>query len=189
MRTPTSTSRPPSQRRSRHPRPRLRPWRRRAIPRIRRPTRRGNPRRLPPKSLPSRRCSGWASEAAAGIGLGARVGYTLPFHIYLGATFLYHLGESENGAHANFFYPGAEAGYELVFGSFVLRPYLGAGPEFLHLSDATQALTRTYPAAWLGGTAAYAITPNVFVGVDVRYLFGFSGYSMFGLFGTVGARF
>ena len=64
--------------------------------------------------------------AAAKLGFGVRAGYTLPFHVYAGATLVYHLGESAGDANASFLYPGIEGGYELTFGSFMVRPYVSS---------------------------------------------------------------
>jgi hypothetical protein len=134
---------------------------------------------------------GWGSNPAAGIGFGLRAGYTLPLHVYVGGTFIYHLGESENGATAGFLYPGGEVGYELKLGPLFVRPYVGLGLLVLREAAPTavppESLTRMYFGVWPGLTAAYAITPNFFIGADARYLL--SGYSFFGIFGTVGARF
>jgi hypothetical protein len=140
---------------------------------------------LPPWSVGA--LVGWGSNAAAGVGFGVRAGYTLPIHVYAGATVIYHLGESEQGATANFIYPGVEGGYELTFGPLLVRPYAGLGALILRASIPPQSVTRFYFAIWPGAVVAFAITPHLFVGGDVRYVLG--GYDMLGLFATVGARF
>jgi len=149
------------------------------------PTDHGANKSLPPWSIGA--LVGWSSNAAAGLGFGVRAGYTLPLHVYAGATLIYHLGESEQGATANFLYPGVEGGYELALGPLLVRPYAGLGTLVLRASVPPQSVTRFYFAIWPGAVVTFAITPNIFVGGDVRYLFG--GYDMLGLFGTVGARF
>jgi len=130
---------------------------------------------------------GWGFNGAAKLGLGLRAGYTLPMHVYVGATFVYHLGESEGGATASFFYPGAEGGYELTLGPVLVRPYVGVGALVLHESLPPQSASKMYFALWPGVMAAYPITPMFFVGADARYTI--SGYGFLGLFATFGARF
>ena len=64
------------------------------------------------------------------LGFGARVGYNID-KIYVGGTFVYHLGKSEDfgtlSSKANVYYFGAEGGYDLPAGPVVVRPYLGVG--------------------------------------------------------------
>ena len=143
------------------------------------------PKSLPPVSLAL--LGGWGYAPAARLGFGGRLGYTAPFHIYVGATFVYHLGESENGGTASFFYPGGELGYELTFGPVVVRPYAGAGALFLSTGGASPTPSTKYFAAWPGVTLAYTITPWLFAGLDGRVTI--SGYDFISRFGTVGARF
>src|SRR3954467_2906350 len=65
------------------------------------------------------------------FGIGARAGFTLPMNLYVGGTFVYHLGKSENTpigeSKLNLFYVGPEGGYELSAGPLTVRPYLGIG--------------------------------------------------------------
>jgi hypothetical protein len=141
---------------------------------------------------------GWGFNGGAKLGFGVRAGYTLPMHVYLGAQFVYHLGESEYGGTANFFYPGVEGGYELSLGPLLVRPYLGIGPMILdkNLGSVTVGTTTnslgsnstTYFAVWPGVTGLYPITPQIFVGADLRYVI-LSDYSHFAAFLTGGARF
>ncbi len=141
---------------------------------------------------------GWGFNGGAKLGLGARAGYTLPMHVYLGATFIYHLGESEYGGKANFLYPGVEGGYELSLGPLLVRPYLGLGPLILHetlpsvtvagVTNAQGSSSTTYFAVWPGVTGLYPVSPHVFIGADVRYVI-LSDFSHVAAFITGGARF
>src|SRR5258707_15835289 len=57
---------------------------------------------------------GNAFKDGVGIGLGVRGGYTLPMNLYVGGTFIYHLGKSEaspfGDLKVNIYYFGAEVG-------------------------------------------------------------------------------
>jgi hypothetical protein len=70
------------------------------------------------------------------IGLGARVGTTLPMHVYLGGTFVVHFGSEtsasgEGGAQYDARYHvtywGVEGGYDFGVYHVLLRPYAGTG--------------------------------------------------------------
>src|SRR5262245_22452350 len=66
------------------------------------------------------------------IGVGARAGVSLPLlPLYVGGTFVYHLGKTETTAIGDvttrIFYLGPEAGYETGFFPLSIRPYLGLG--------------------------------------------------------------
>jgi hypothetical protein len=136
------------------------------------------------------------------VGLGIRAGYTLPNHIYLGGTFVYHLGESVAasvvgyGTSVHVFYPAGEAGYDIHIKHVTLRPYGGVGVLFASVSthypglqdtSATSSALGLYP----GFTAAWEI-PNTqaFIGGDARLLFSLNGGDpSFGVFATGGMRF
>jgi hypothetical protein len=117
------------------------------------------------------------------IGLGVRGGYTLPMNLYLGATFIYHLGKSEDvpggSMKANVYYFGVEAGYAIAAGPVAVRPYLGLGQLTAKSSvpDYTDPITGVvvsgggsngYFTIWPGVTALFPIGP-AFVGADLRY--------------------
>jgi hypothetical protein len=67
-----------------------------------------------------------------GLGVGARVGYTLSSRIYLGGTFVYHVGESNGPLTYGLYYFGPEVGYNVPLGPLVVRPYVGGGYGSLH---------------------------------------------------------
>jgi Outer membrane protein beta-barrel domain len=136
------------------------------------------------------------------VGLGARVGYTLPMNLYVGGTFVYHLGESkdypDHSTKMNVWYVAGEVGYSLAEAPLVIRPYGGIGMARASRDvtgrDVTglgsQSLTRL--VFWPGVTALFRIG-NAFVGADMRYVVmtnvsdRSSGNSL-GMFLTVGMR-
>src|SRR5689334_11768027 len=69
-----------------------------------------------------------APTVGYGAGVGARGGLTLPFKVYLGGAFVYHLGlHPSSSSSSNVWYLGAEAGYDIAAGPVTIRPYVGAG--------------------------------------------------------------
>src|SRR5260221_9553909 len=106
-----------------------------------------------------------------GIGLGVRGGYTLPMNVYVGGTFIYHLGKSEatpfGDIKVNIYYFGGEVGYDIAAGPAVVRPYLGLGPATaigtipaINLGGATipsQSTSDTKFGFWPGVTGLYPI--------------------------------
>jgi hypothetical protein len=131
------------------------------------------------------------------LGLGVRAGYTLPAHVYLGGTFMYHLGESSSvdgiTASAHLFYFGAEGGYEIAAGPVIVRPYIGIGLAVATASVSGSDQVSGVPVSgsgsanhfsvWPGVTVLYPITPNFAVGADARFLIVSSSNS-FGAFAT-----
>lgn len=132
------------------------------------------------------------------LGIGARGGYTLPMKVYVGGTFVYHLGTSVDvgggqSVTVNVMMFGAEGGYELAAGPVIVRPYAGLG-----LAVAKESV----PGVTVGGVTAsgasvsssdvyfapgcivlYPVTSNISVGADARVVFVGSG-SAFDLFLT-----
>lgn len=116
----------------------------------------------------------------AGFGLGVRGGYTLPMNVYLGGTFVYHLGQSVGDATFNMYYFGVEGGYELEAGPVIVRPYLGLGDVIGHFAVPQQCIpglgcvgggsdSRGFFSLWPGATVLYPID-NFFVGGDARFV-------------------
>ena len=119
-----------------------------------------------------------------GLGFGARVGVNLSGPLYVGGTFVYHLGkEVSTGASilgdvsvkVGIQYYGAEVGYDLAAGPVVIRPYAGIGMASVHAdvciggtcaSGASDSKLYVAPGAVL-------IVPvgNLYVGADVRYVY------------------
>jgi hypothetical protein len=140
---------------------------------------------------------GYGFNGAEHLGFGLRGGYTLPMHVYLGATLVYHLGSSDVVS-TSLFYPGVEAGYEATLGPVALRPYGGFGPVFVRASLPTQQIAgvtegggssvTTRFGAWNGILAVVRFADRFFAGGDLR-LVVVSGYTTVGFFVTGGARF
>jgi hypothetical protein len=146
---------------------------------------------------------GYATQSLK-LGVGARVGYTLPQHVYIGGTFMYHFGTSDEttvagktvGASVSLFYPAAEVGYDVHVGEALIRPYAGVGVLFAHasvsgLGGTTQSATDSSMGIYPGVTASYEIPKSpAFVGADLRLLFATRGGDpSFGAFLTGGVRF
>lgn len=123
---------------------------------------------------------GYASSRL-NLGIGARGGYTLPNDIYLGGTFVYQLGSSDDipsvgkvGASA--LYGGFEGGYELHAGPVMIRPYGGLGPAVAFASGPGGSDSNVSLGLWFGGAAEYVIPKSpAFVGADMRLLFTTAG--------------
>ena len=133
-----------------------------------------------------------------GIGLGVRGGYTLPMNLYLGGTFIYHLGKSETTPFGDFkiniYYFGGEVGYDIAAGPVVVRPYLGLGPATatatvpgFSAGFPSQSSSDTKFGFWPGATGLFPIG-NAFVGADARFLV-VSDFNAFSLFATGGLQF
>jgi len=117
------------------------------------------------------------------FGVGARAGFTLPMNVYVGGTFVYHLGKTEpspqGDSKSNVLYFGAEGGYELGAGPLTVRPYMGLGyasaseskPPYCtgSVCGAPQSKSEGVGAIWPGATAIFPLG-NFFVGGDVRYV-------------------
>ena len=132
-----------------------------------------------------------AGSGYSGFAFGARGGYTFPFHLYLGGDLTFFV--NGGGAVVSI---APEAGYDFALPvgvPLLFRPYVGVG-----LVDVTAgglgAAFEIYPGAEL----IYDITPNLFVGGDLRVpiLFvsgngiGVGGTAaVFNLFGTIGYKF
>jgi hypothetical protein len=139
------------------------------------------------------------------FGIGARGGFTLPvIPIYVGGTFVYHLGHSESTSDgdvkANLFYFGAEGGYEFSAGPLTVRPYLGLGyanvmtsrPGFCtpNMCPPPVSNSDSQAAFWPGVTALFPIG-GFFIGGDARYVFALDSddFNAFSLFVTGGLTF
>ncbi len=137
------------------------------------------------------------------LGVGVRGGYTFENRLYVGGTFVYHLGTSEESStiagkvetSASAFYPGAEIGYELPVGPVAIRPYGGIGMAFVNVTLKAEGQeddkSNSSLALWPGCTVTYAIpkTP-AFVGGDARLLIITKADDpSFGMFATGGVRF
>lgn len=135
---------------------------------------------------------GYGFKGGTNFGFGARGGYTLPANVYLGATFLYHLGKSVGAADTSLYYLGVEGGYDIAVNPVVIRPYLGFGravatidmPENVSLGITANKSDTPYLGFWPGVTAIHPMG-RFFVGLDARYLI-VENYNAFSMFATGG---
>jgi hypothetical protein len=150
---------------------------------------------------------GWSAQALVGFafndvgfGLGARGGYTLDNHVYIGGTLLYHLGN--NGVSALMI--GGEGGYDFPVGPIIIRPYGGLG--MVNVSVSIPAYTVPGPGGpttygggsvsdtkvgfWPGCQFLYSIPGNekFFVGGDARILI-IDNFNTLALYGVGGIHF
>jgi hypothetical protein len=126
------------------------------------------------------------------VGIGARVGYTLPaVPVYFGGTFVYHLGQSQSvpgtDVSSHLFYLGAEGGFSIGIDPLVIRPYVGLGPAIAKSTYSGTSSSSTKFAFWPGVDVLLPLGP-AFVGVDGRYLIVSEGNAL-GVFATAGFQF
>lgn len=108
------------------------------------------------------------------FGIGARAGVTLPaVPVYVGGTFVYHLGKTESSplgdVNAKVLYVGVEGGYEIGIPLVSIRPYLGLGYASLTGSVGDISESNGKFAIWPGATGLVSLG-TIFVGLDVRYV-------------------
>lgn len=135
---------------------------------------------------------------AYGLGFVGRVGYTFPLEIYLGGTFVYHLGSSTENAFVNssqnVWYAGGELGYVIGTKHFEFRPYVGFGGIVLQTERcALEICTSPTESSWYFGPGVYGqydIGP-IYVGADIRYIAAANNQiqNSFGFFGSLGVNF
>ena len=138
---------------------------------------------------------GYGFKDGMNLGLGVRGGYTLPMNLYLGGTFVYHLGKTEGPQSLKSYYLGFEGGYDLAAGPVVIRPYLGLGAHTVTgTMDAIPGITTepisssdTAFALWPGATVLYPLG-SAFLGADARYVIR-DQLNTFSLFATGGVQF
>ena len=144
---------------------------------------------------------GYGFKDGTNLGLGVRGGYTLPMNVYLGGTFVYHLGKSQDtgfgDAKVNVFYYGFEGGYDIAAGPVVVRPYLGLGAatakatipggSFGGQTFPETSSSETRFGLWPGASVLYPLG-SAFVGADARYLI-VEDFNAFSLFATGGVQF
>jgi hypothetical protein len=130
----------------------------------------------------------------AAFAIGARGGYTLPMHLYVGGELGYDISS------VGIFNIQAEIGYAIGLESvskLLIRPYvgLGFGDAFVSaVCDGGVCVGGGGGAVFLlspGAVVAYDVTPHVFVGGDVRIpiFLGSGSTAGFDLFGTGGYKF
>jgi len=138
-----------------------------------------------------------ATAVGYGLGLGARAGWSLPFNLYVGGTFVYHLGTDRNDVTSNIMYGGGEAGYDFGEGRVTIRPYLGFGYANWRYESCGQiqcgpgVRNEGMFALWPGAAVLVHVDSQILVGVDLRYfaLLKEYGENAPSAFLTVGASF
>jgi hypothetical protein len=120
-----------------------------------------------------------------GLGFGLRGGYNIDA-IFLGARFVYYLGETEEipalgiEVSANVMELGIEGGYDIAAGPVIIRPGLGLGLAIASIEGSAPAITGTAdaesesftnPYIALGASVLYDIDEQFFVGGDMRLQF------------------
>lgn len=129
------------------------------------------------------------------LGFGVRGGYNIEA-IFLGARFVYYIGESEDipplgEASFNLWELGLEIGYDLDAGGVIIRPALGLGVvgATSNFGNSEQSDTEFFIAP--GASVLYNVTDSVFVGLDLRFQFVLSDPTVKGIpiLATVGMRF
>jgi hypothetical protein len=130
-----------------------------------------------------------------GLGFGLRGGYNLD-KIYLGARFVYYLGESQStplgDVSVNVWELGIEGGYDVPAGPATIRPELGLGLAFASFSAPGGGSTSDGNFFIAPGAAAlFDVSDNMFVGADARFqiVFGNSTAKALVLLATFGLRF
>jgi opacity protein-like surface antigen len=130
-----------------------------------------------------------------GVGLGLRGGYNLD-QIYLGARFIYYLGESTStplgDASVNLWELGLEVGYDLPAGGLTIRPALGLGLDNVSVDAGFGSASKAYFYLAPGASALFDISDNMFLGVDARLQLVFADPDMIKsivLLATFGLRF
>jgi hypothetical protein len=145
---------------------------------------------------------GYGFEDGYNFGLGVRVGSTLQSKVYVGGTFVYHLGKTESTSglevSANVLYIGGELGYDIPASETVtIRPYAGLGLASVMAKVKFNGMggsgseNRAYVSP--GILLQAQTSEKVLLGLDGRYLLltGENGgsASSFGLFLSLGFRF
>lgn len=118
-----------------------------------------------------------------GVGFGVAAGYTLDMNLYLGASFEYYLGASEEGVggevSANIWNLMFEPGYDIAAGdALVIRPQLGLG-----LSSVNAEVCISLPPPLGDGRqqcadnseSKFAIAPGAMLLIDFGGLYGQAG--------------
>jgi hypothetical protein len=115
---------------------------------------------------------GFGTDDVNKVGFGVRGGYTLPQPVgpgrfYVGGTFVYHLGTSQDlpdgSVTEKLWMLGAEGGYSFGAGPLVLRPFVGLG-----LADVSASVSVNAPG--LSGASDGASSGHVFFSPGITAL-------------------
>lgn len=133
-----------------------------------------------PTGLSAGATLGLGTQETYGFGVGAKIGYTLPSRVYLGALGNYHIGNQTEALGTTIsnrtWYLGPEVGYDIGVSRVLVRPALGLGLAFRNQSvngtgvsnTGHQLDTRLYFAP---GASIIVPMGNFFVGGDARVMF------------------
>jgi hypothetical protein len=143
--------------------------------------------------------AGHGFKDAFKTGFGGRLGYTVSNGLYVGGTFIYHTGTSEGLAQGNVWYGGAEVGYDVAAGPFVIRPYAGSGiasvyvkvtvPDIGTIRGGTVEASESRFAFWPGATLLFPFEQgSAYVGIDSKMIV-VADASAFTTYGTFGMTF
>lgn len=107
-----------------------------------------------------------------GFGFGLRGGYNIDA-IYLGARFVYYLGESEGSGPAevsiNIWEIGIEGGYDVDVGGAIIRPGLGLGLANVSVDSPLGGGSDSEFFIAPGVSALFDVAEDIFIGADARF--------------------
>ncbi len=107
-----------------------------------------------------------------GLGFGLRGGYNIDA-IYLGARFVYYLGDSEGEGPAevtvNVWELGIEGGYDVDVGGAVIRPGLGLGIANYTVDSSVISVSESEFFLAPGVSLLFDVSENIFIGADARF--------------------
>jgi hypothetical protein len=148
----------------------------------------------------------WSTIDPYGLGIGLRGGYELDWHLYLGAGFIYYLGNSKDDAYiqrggsavgpysikANYMHAYLEGGYNFWFGDLIFRPsmWLGMGFAVVDPHPQTNGLKTVSDFMLAPGAGLFYTWDDWMIGGDVRYsIVTADGAKGLTFFGNIGLRF
>jgi hypothetical protein len=145
---------------------------------------------------------GFDSSNEYAFGFGVRLGYTFPFRLYTGASFINYLGGSAGRVFGvdiilQIWTAAAEVGYELVAGPIEIRPFLGLGVGNIsgYRVGEVRGDAPLYFALMPGAVVTFGfngpLSTGPFVGADIHmtWLPAASGANDISLLATGGYRF
>jgi hypothetical protein len=129
-----------------------------------------------------------------GLGFGLRGGYNIDA-IFVGARFVYYLGESiespAGDSTLNIWELGLELGYDIDAGGVTIRPALGLGLASLNVDTPLGSGSESEFFIAPGASVLYDVTDSIFLGLDLRFQLILAEETVKGIpiLATVGMRF
>jgi hypothetical protein len=117
-----------------------------------------------------------------GLGFGLRGGYNID-EIFLGARFIYYLGDSEEGpggaeVSANAWELGLELGYDVDVDGAVIRPALGLGVQNFSVDAEVAGMSISNSEMYFylapGVSALFDVSEDIFLGAEARFVLVFA---------------